>query len=79
MCSQRVTYPNFLLKATRAMTPFTTHPYQSVMTIFINMTIKETDSSWSFRTPGLGRTSAQFCYTSPPFLSFTDPGIGAHS
>jgi len=79
MCSQRVAYPNFLLKATRAMAPFTTYPYQSVMTIFMNMRIKGTDSSWSFHTPGLGRTSAQFCYTTPLFLSFTDPGIGPHS
>jgi len=57
------------------MIPFITHPYQSVMTIFMDMRIKGTDSSWSFRTPGLGRTSAQFCYSTPLFLSFTDPGI----
>jgi len=75
----KVAYPNYLIKATRAMAPFTTHPYQLVMTIFIDMTIKGTDSSWSFRTPGLGRTSAQFCYTTPLFLSFTDPGTGPHS
>jgi len=49
------------------------------MTIFMDMRIKGTDSSWSFRTPGLGRTSAQFCYTTPLFLRFTDPGIGPHS
>jgi len=45
MCSQSVAYPNFLIKATRAMAPFTTHPYQSVMTIFMDMKIKGTDSS----------------------------------
>jgi len=44
-------YPNFLLKV-RAMAPFTTHPYQTVMTIFMDMKIKGTDSSWSFCTPG---------------------------
>jgi len=71
-----VAYPNYLIKATRAMAPFTTHPYQSVMTIFMDMTIKGTNSSWSFRRPGLGRTSAQFCYTTPLFLSFTDLGTG---
>jgi len=79
MCSQRMTYPNFLLKATRVMAPFTTYPYQSIMTIFMNMRIKGTDSSGSCCTPGLGRTSVQFCYTTPLFLSFTDPGIGPHS
>ena len=77
MCLQKVAYPNFLIKATRAMASFTTHPYQSVMTIFMDMTIKGTDSSWSFRTPGLGRTSAQFCYTTPLFLSFHRPGYKA--
>ena len=73
-----VTYPNFLLKATRAMTPFTAHGY-TVMTIFKDMTIKGTNSNWSFRTPGLGHTSTQFCYTTPLFLSFTYPSIGPHS
>jgi len=63
------------------MAPFITHPYQSVMTIFMDLRIKETDSSWSFHTPGLGRTSVQFCYTTPLFLilSFINPGIGPHS
>jgi len=79
MCSQRVAYPNFLLKATRAMASFTPYPYQSVMTIFMNMRIKGTNSSWSFHTPGLGRTSAQFWYTTPLFLNFTNSGIGPHS
>ena len=74
-----VVYPNFLVKVTRVMAPFITHPYQSVMTNFMNMRIKGTNSSWSFCTPGLGRTSAPFCYTTPLFLSFTDPGIGPHS
>jgi len=74
-----VAYPNYLIKATRAMASFTTHPYQSVMTIFMDMTVKGTYSSWSFRTPGLRRTSAQFCYTTPLFLSFTGPGTGPHS
>jgi len=61
------------------MAPFTIHPYQLVMTIFMDMKIKGTDSSWSFRTPGLGHTFAQFCYRTPLFLSFTDPGIMPHS
>jgi len=74
-----VAYLNFLLKVTRAMTPFTTHPYQSIMTVFMGMIIKETDSSWSFHTPGLGSTSAQLCYTTSLFLSFTDPGIALYS
>jgi len=45
----------------------------------MDMTIKGTNSNWSFRTPGLGRTSAQFCYTTPLFLSFTCPSIRPHS
>jgi len=49
------------------------------MTNFMDIKIKGTDPSWSFRTPGLGRTSSQFCYTTPLFLSFIDPGIGPHS
>jgi len=72
-----VAYPNFLIKATRAMTPFTTHPYQSVMTIFMDMRIKGTDSSWSFCTPGLGCTSVQFCYTTPLILKLHRPGYRA--
>jgi len=72
-----VAYPNFLIKATRVMAPCTTHPYQSVMTIFMDMRIKGTYSSWSFRTPGLGRTSAQFCYTTPLFLKLHRPRYSA--
>jgi len=59
------------------MAPFTTHSYQSVMTIFMDMRIKGTDYSWSFCTPGLESTSAQFCYTTPLFLKLHRPGYRA--
>ena len=48
MCSHRIICPNFLLKATRAMSHFTTHPYHSINDVFVDMRMKRTNSSWSF-------------------------------
>jgi len=45
------------IKCTRAMAYFTVYPYQSVMTYFIDMRIKQTDLAGAFTMTMKGSTS----------------------